>query len=73
METLKDKLYLFQFYPQAETTILYTNGDGVQKTATSDSTGAAAIYEESGITGNVYCSSKDANNKEYRGTLYAEN
>lgn len=73
VETLENKLYLFQFYPQAETTILYTNGDGVQKTATSDSTGAAAIYEESGITGNVYCSSKDANNKEYRGTLYAEN
>lgn len=72
VETLENKLYLFQFYPQAETTILYTNGDGQQKTATSDSTGAAAIYEESGITGNVYCSSKDASGKEYRGTLYAE-
>lgn len=72
VETLENKLYLFQFYPQAETTILYTNGDGQQKTAKSDSTGAAAIYEESGITGNVYCSSKDASGKEYRGTLHAE-
>lgn len=72
VETLENKLYLFQFYPQAETTILYTNGDGQQKTAKSDENGAAAIYEESGITGNVYCSSKDASGKEYRGTLYAE-
>lgn len=72
VETLENKLYLFQFYPQAETTILYTNGDGQQKTATSDSTGAAAIYEESGIKGNLYCSAKDASGKEYRGTLYAE-
>lgn len=71
VETLENKLYLFQFYPQAETTIHYTNGGGVDKIVTSDSTGAAAIYEESGIKGNLYCSSKDGD-KEYRGTLYAE-
>lgn len=72
VETLENKLYLFQFYPQAVTTIVYTNGNGVQTTMTSDANGAAAIYEESGITGIIYCSSKDASGKEYRGTLYAD-
>lgn len=72
VETLENKLYLFQFYPQVKTTILYTNGDGTQKTATSDENGAVAIYEESGIIGNIYCSAEDASGKEYRGTLYAE-
>ena len=58
VETLKDRLYLFQLYPQAKTTLTYTNGNGEPKTAVSDETGAAAIYEESGIVGDVYCSSE---------------
>lgn len=72
VETLENRLYLFQFYPQVETDIVYTNGNGQTKTARSDAKGAAAIYEESGITGNVYCSSTDASGKGYRGTIYPE-
>lgn len=72
VETLENKLYLFQFYPQVKTTIVYTNGNGETKTAYSDEKGAAAIYEESGIQENVYCSSKNASGKGYRGTIYPE-
>lgn len=31
VDTLQDKLFLFQFTPAVETTLRYTNGDGVQK------------------------------------------
>lgn len=69
IETLRDKLYLFQTYPQAETTITYVNNNGEQKTATSDSTGAAAIFEKSGIASDVYFTTvKDG--ITYIGTIY---
>ena len=69
IETLKDKLYLFQTYPQSETTITYVNNNGEQKTVTSDSTGAAAIFEKSGIASDVYFTTvKDG--ITYSGTIY---
>ena len=71
VETLKDKLYLFQCYPQAVTTLTYTNGDGEKKTITSDETGAAAIYEESGIAGDVYCSA-EVDGITYLGIFYKD-
>lgn len=69
VETLTDKLYLFQCYPQTTTTLTYTNGDGETKTVYSDDTGAAAIYEASGIASDVYCSS-ESEGISYLGTFY---
>ena len=71
VETLKDKLYLFQCYPQTETTLTYTNGAGVQKSVRSDASGAAAIYEESGIASDVYCSAVSGG-AAYLGTFYKD-
>ena len=74
VESLRDKLYLFQCYPQATTTLTYTNGKGETKEVKTDETGAAAIYEESGIASDVYCTStvKDKNGKDiaYLGTFF---
>lgn len=72
VDTLQDKLFLFQFTPAVETTLRYTNGDGVQKEVTSMADGRAAIYEESGIQGDVYLESPQGDT-EYFGTLYNEN
>lgn len=72
VDTLQDKLFLFQFTPAVETTLRYTNGDGVQKEVTSKADGRAAIYEESGIQGDVYLESQQGDT-EYFGTLYNEN
>ena len=72
VETLKDKLYLFQCYPQTETTLTYRDASGTEKTVTSDSNGAAAIYEENGIRSDVYCRSNFAGHV-YLGTFYNEN
>ncbi|MCR5767020.1 MAG: hypothetical protein K6G45_00815, partial [Lachnospiraceae bacterium] len=69
VETLKDKLYLFQCYPQKETTLTYRNGNGEEKTITSNSKGAAAIYEESGISSDIYFKS-GTGNEVYLGTYY---
>lgn len=81
VETLKDKLYLFQCYPQGttagETTLtfdVYTdasrkNTDHV--TITSDDSGAAAYYAEFGIASDVTCSyQKDS--IQYYGTFYKD-
>ena len=70
VETLKDKLYLFQCYPQVTTTLTYTDSDGVEKTVTSDEKGAAAIYEENGIQSDVYCRSTGTDGNLYLGTFY---
>ncbi|MER2126612.1 S-layer homology domain-containing protein [Solibacillus sp.] len=54
VETLKDKLYLFKFYPKVKTDVTYTNGSGVEKTISSDAQGELAIYEEQGIKSDIY-------------------
>lgn len=70
VETLKDKLYLFQFYPAAPgLTMTYTNGDGQVRTATSDSQGRFAIYEASGIASDVYVQG-EVGGELYLGTVY---
>jgi len=69
VETLQDKLYLFQCYPQAATTLRYQDSTGEWKTVTSDASGAAAIYEEKGIHSDVYCSASVAG-ITYLGTFY---
>ncbi len=71
VNTLKDKLYLFQLYPRKETKLVFTTGAGKLKHITSDQNGAATLYlpaSEGGIAGNVYCY-----NSTHRGTIYAEN
>lgn len=76
VETLKDKLYLFQCYPQGETTLIFKEYTNEGKTATKDVTitsnaeGAAAYYAEYGIASNVTCSYVDTDGNQYYGTFY---
>ncbi len=75
VETLKDKLYLFQCYPQAETTLTFEEYTDASKTAkkqvtlTSDETGAAAYYAQYGIASDVYCQA-EKDGIQYTGTFY---
>lgn len=74
VETLKDKLYLFQFYPaRGGLTMTYTNGDGEVKGAdgsiVSDEQGRFAIYEPSGIASDVYVKG-EIDKDIYLGTVY---
>ncbi len=76
VETLQDKLYLFQFYPATSgITMTYTNGDGVLKGANgevvSDSQGRFAIYEPNGIDSDVYVKA-ELEGEVYLGTVYQE-
>jgi hypothetical protein len=71
VSTLKDKLYLFQVYPRATTTLTYTNGDGEKRMVNTDSNGALALFEDSGIESDVYLQST-FNERDYRGTIYKE-
>ena len=68
VEALKDRLYLFQFMPRAETTVTYKKSDGQIVTVTSDANGALAIYEEDGIQGDVKLRS-ELNGQVYLGTI----
>ena len=76
VETLKDKLYLFQCYPQATTTLTFQEYTSAARTATkevtitSDDQGAAAYYAEYGIASDVYCQSTDSDGNLYVGTFY---
>ncbi|WP_113671459.1 S-layer homology domain-containing protein [Vallitalea guaymasensis] len=72
VNTLKDKLYLFQVFPRTVTTFTYTNGNGVTQTVNSNENGEIAIYEESGIKGDVYLKSTYSD-MVYLGTIYNEN
>lgn len=67
--TLKDKFYLFQVTPALETTLRYTNGNGEERTVTTNSEGVLALYEPSGIASDVWLSSKSGD-AEYMGTIY---
>lgn len=70
VETLKDKLYLFQLYPQAKTSLTYTNGKGEQRTVETNDNGELALYEESGIKSEISMKSTSGG-KDYMGTLYS--
>lgn len=69
VNTLKDKLYLFQFYPKTVTTLEYVTGNGEARSVVSDETGALAIYEPDGIAGDISLKST-AGDVTYLGTLY---
>lgn len=72
VETLKDKLYIFQASPKTVTDVTYTtrdeNGDPVEKTVKTNADGALAVYEENGIIGNVQMKSTYQDNV-YMGTI----
>lgn len=69
VQTLKDKLYLFQISPRAETTLTYTNGKGEQRTVKTNDNGELALYEESGIASEINMKSSYGDDV-YMGTLY---
>ncbi len=71
VETLKDKLYLFQVFPATTTILTYKDKDGTLKTVTSNDKGQAAIFEENGICSDVLLDSTYDGNK-YVGTLTQE-
>ncbi|HOW23689.1 MAG TPA: S-layer homology domain-containing protein [Sedimentibacter sp.] len=71
VKTLKDKLYIFNFYPRQETLLTYVNGNGETVNLTSNDEGEIAVYEESGIASSISLKS-GSNSNVYLGTLYNE-
>ena len=72
VNTLKDKLYLFQFFPASQAELTYTNGAGVRKEGVlTAADGRAAVYEPTGIASDVYVKAT-INNEVYLGTVYQE-
>lgn len=76
VETLTNKLYLFQCYPQVATTLsfdIYTDAEHSATehvTITSENDGRAAYYAEFGIASDVYCTSTGDDGNTYLGTFY---
>ena len=77
METMKDRLYLFQCYPQITTTLTFAEYTDDSRTATkevkvtSDDKGAAAYYAAYGIASDVYCQAESEDDL-YVGTFYKD-
>lgn len=77
VETMKDRLYLFQCYPQATTILtfeVYTDASHStteEVTVTSDQKGAAAYYAEFGIASDVHCQTTSGGDL-YVGTFYKD-
>lgn len=71
VNTLRDKLYLFQFYPKTSTTITYTNRKGEEKKFTSNADGELALFDEDGVGSDVYVTST-LNNTTYTGVISYE-
>lgn len=69
--TLKDKLYIFNFYPKQETELDYINGNGAAVKLKTNNDGQIAIYEESGINSNISLRSGNESSM-YLGTLYLD-
>ena len=72
VQTLKDKLYIFQASPKTVTDVTYTTknekGETVEKTVQTNAEGALAVYEPNGITGSVRMKST-YQDKVYMGTI----
>ena len=69
-DTLKDQLYVFQFYPKTVTGVTYTNGAGVKRELSSDEKGVLAVYEPEGIDSAVMAISRQGDTT-YVGTIFA--
>lgn len=68
ISTLKDKLYIFACEPMTSTTLHYVNGNGDEKSVTSNANGEFAVYDESGIASDVYFESS-YEGCQYYGTI----
>lgn len=72
VNTLKDKLYIFQASPKTVTDVTYTTknekGETVEKTVQTNADGALAVYEPNGITGSVQMKST-YESETYMGTI----
>ena len=74
---MKDRLYLFQCYPQITTTLTFAEYTDDSRTATkevkvtSDDKGAAAYYAAYGIASDVYCQAESEDDL-YVGTFYKD-
>ncbi|MBR7177893.1 MAG: hypothetical protein IKD27_00005, partial [Oscillospiraceae bacterium] len=68
VETLKDKLYLFQFTPAAKTEVSYEDGLGETHTVYTNSDGSLALFEPNGIASDLRAASVSSGDS-YRGTL----
>ena len=71
VETLQDKLYMFQATPAQETTVTYTTGKGEARTLPTNEDGLLVVYEPDGIASDVQFRSGDTTNPNL-GTIAQE-
>ncbi|MEG1578977.1 MAG: cell wall anchor protein, partial [Oscillospiraceae bacterium] len=71
VESLQNRLYIFQATPMLETALTYTDGKGTEKTVKTNAQGTLALYEPDGIRGAVYLRATDGADL-YLGTISAE-
>ena len=71
VETLQDKLYMFQATPAQVTTVTYTTGKGEARTLTTNADGLLVVYEPDGIASDVQFRSGNATNPNL-GTIAQE-
>lgn len=71
VETLQDKLYMFQAIPAQVTTVTYTTGKGEARTLTTNADGLLVVYEPDGIASDVQFRSGDTTNPNL-GTIAQE-
>ena len=53
VDSLRDKLFIFQVYPAQRSTVSYRNGDNKYNVVETDEKGRIAIFEKTGIKGDV--------------------
>ena len=68
VETLKDRLYLFQFTPAVRTEISYEDGLGETHTLYTNSDGSLALFEPNGIASDLRAAAVSSS-VSYRGTV----
>ena len=71
VETLQDKLYMFQATPAQVTTVTYTTGKGEARTLTTNADGLLVVYEPDSIASDVQFRSGDTTNPNL-GTIAQE-
>ena len=69
VETLKNKLYLFQFTPAVKTEVSYEDGLGKTHTVYSNDDGSLALFEPNGIASDLRTASRTKGGDSYRGTF----
>jgi len=69
VQTLKNQLYIFQFYPKQVTKASYTDTTGKTINVASDNNGMLAIYDPNGIPDDITVQS-GSGSSVYLGTIY---